>query len=314
MSKTKHKQKQPNIAPAALLRARLEAAWLGPGAALQTPEQLLAALQAASQGLKADLVTGVGLPVYAAASPDVQARLESGLLAWLGRQDGLSALESLVQRGRLSGAPNAIALRWLAAGGRAVSLSVPSAASTFHSAYVLDDEWQAAVIVLWYSNPQRNRARGMQFLIDRNPPWNGALKDAFLFPSKPPEQLLVHYVDMWAKRGRAMTKVEAAAAKKTLVTALKRNEAAKIRLPKDLVLLREQCFAHVLGLPDAPKTPAFTPEDFQALSETGQSAEDIALFEQTVARRVLMDNGQELYIDASIANQDFDDWGDDKLE
>lgn len=314
MSKAKWKTKQPNIAPVAVLRMRLEAAWLGPGAALQTPEQVMAGLQAAGQGLKPDLVTSVVLPVYALASPEVQARLESALPEWLTGLDGLSALEALVRRERLTVALQAIALRWLAAGGREVSLLAPSAESTFHSAYELDDGSQAAAIVLWYSNAQRNRARGLQFLIDYNPPWEGAIKDAMLFPNKPPAQLIKRYVEMWAERGQAMTPIDAAALKRKLVLALKQNEAAKVRLPEDLVLLREQFFAHVLALPDAPDTPAFTLDDFHTLSETGQSAEAIAHFEQTVARRIRMEDGKELYIDASIANQEFDDWDDESIE
>ncbi len=314
MSKAKRKLKLPNVAPAAVLRVRLEAAWLGPGAALQTAEQLQAGLQAAGQGLKPDLVTSVVLPVYASASPETQARLERVLPEWLARLDGLSALEALVRREQLTAALQTIGLRWLAAGGREVSLIMPSAESTFHSAYALDDSSQAAVSVLWYSNAQRNRARGMQFLIDHNPPWEGAIKDVMLFPNKPPEQLIERYVEMWAERGQAMTPIDAAAAKHKLVLALKQNEAARVRLPKDLVALREPFFAHVLALSDAPGTPPFTVDDFQTLSVSGQSAEEISLFEQTVARRVRMADGKELYIDASIANQGLGDWEDDEID
>ena len=314
MSKAKRKMKQPNIAPAALLHMRLEAAWLGQGAALQTAEQLQASLQAAGQGFKPDLITSVVLPVYASANPEIQARLEAVLPGWLAKLDGLSALESLVKRGRLTVALQAIALRWLAAGGREVALLAPSAESTFHSAYELDDGSQAAVSMLWFSNSQRNRARGLQFLIDYNPPWDGSIKDTMLFPNKPPAQLIERYVDMWAERGQPMTPIDAAAVKRKLIIALKQNEAAKVRLPQDLVALREEFFAHVLWLPDAPDTPAFTIDDFQALSESGQSAEEIARFEQTVARRIRMEDGKELYIGADIANLGFDDWDDETIE
>src|SRR5712692_2620538 len=114
MSKADRKQKRPNIAPAALLQARLEAAWLAEASTQQTPEQLEAVVQAASQGLKPELVTNVVLQVYASARPEVQAKLEKILPEWLTRRDGLRALESLVGRGRLPAEPQAIALRWLA--------------------------------------------------------------------------------------------------------------------------------------------------------------------------------------------------------
>ncbi len=167
------------------------------------------------------------------------------------------------------------------------------------------------MVILWYSNPQRNRARGMEFLIDHNPPWNGAIKDVMLFPNKPPEMLVERYVDIWTERGQAMTPIDAGAVKRKLVIALKQNAAAKVRLPADLVLLREQFFSHVLSLPDAPNTPTFTIDDVDALSESGQSAESLARFEQTVGRRIRMEDGKELFVDASIANITFDD-GDDE--
>ena len=310
MSKADRKPKRPNIAPAALLRVRLEAAWLAENAAQQTPEQLEAALHTASHGLKLEPVLTTTLSTFDVASSEVQAKLEMVLPAWLAEHDGLDTLESLVVKDRLTAAQTAHALRWLVAVGRDVHTLVPSAEGTFHSAYALESEWQAAVIVLWYSNPQRNRARGLQFLIDRNPPWDGAIKDVMLFPNKPPQLLIERYVDMWQERGPAMTPIDAATLKRTLVSALKQNEAAKIRLPLDLVLLREQFFAHVLSLPDGPQTPAFTIDDFHALSTVGQSAETLSRFEQTIGRRIRMEDGKEVFIDASLANMDFDDWSD----
>ena len=67
MSKANRRKKQPNLAPAALLRARLEAAWLAPTAVKPPPEHLAAALQAASQGLILGATTEVALAVFCAA-------------------------------------------------------------------------------------------------------------------------------------------------------------------------------------------------------------------------------------------------------
>jgi hypothetical protein len=218
MSKADRKQKRPNIAPAAVLRAPLETAWWAETSTQQTPEQLRAALQSASEGLKPEVMIGVVLPVFADSQPEVQANLEHVLLEWLARQDGLRVLEALVSQGRLPMALQAIALTWLAASGRDVHLLSPSAdESTFHSEYELDDGFQAAVCVLWYSNPQRNRARGLQLLIDYNSPWDGSIKEVRLFPNKPPEMLIRRYVEMWKERGRAMALIDAAALKRKLV-------------------------------------------------------------------------------------------------
>jgi hypothetical protein len=233
------------------------------------------------------------------------------LPGWLARQNGLEALATLVGRGQLTTVRQTTALRWLAAAGREVAAPAPSAVSTFHSAYLLEGEWQTAVIVLWHSNARHSRARGLQFLIDGNPPWEWAIKDVMLFPNKPPEQLIERYVDMWRERGQAMMPIDAAALKRMLVIALKQNEAANIRLPADLIRLREEFFAHVLALPDGPDTPAFSSDDFHRLSTTGQSAEALSRFEQTVARRIRLDDGQEVFVDPSLAKLDFDDWEDE---
>jgi hypothetical protein len=95
--------------------------------------QLAAALPAAGQGVKpGDAVVAI-MSVFAAGPSDIQAKLEQVLPAWLARHGGLAALEAFAGRGRLAAAQQAIALRWLAAGGRDVQQLTPSAASTFQS-------------------------------------------------------------------------------------------------------------------------------------------------------------------------------------
>ncbi|MEP7357727.1 MAG: hypothetical protein ABI847_10840, partial [Anaerolineales bacterium] len=180
---------------------------------------------------------------------------------------------------------------------------------SFHSAYAMDDGSQAAVLVFWYANPHGNRVRAIQFLIDHNPPWEGAIKDAFMLPSKAPEALIRRFVTVWGARGLAMAPIEAPEVKRKLLLALDANRSAGVRLPKDLTALRESFIEQVLSLPDLPDTPAFTPEDFDTLSRSGNSAEDIAHFEQTVGRRLRLEDGKELFVDASLANMDGDDWG-----
>lgn len=311
MSKHDRKQTKPNIAPAALLRVRLEGIWLRPGAEQTPAAQLAADLTAAARGLKPETVVEVALSVFQAARPATQAQLVTFMPSWLASQNYAGTLERLIQSGRLAEPLQLLGTQWLGALGREAAVVKMSGAEAFYKAWEIDDGSQASVIVLWYSNPHKNRARGLQFLIDYNPPWEGAVKDAFLLENKPPEWLEQRYIAMWAARGQEMTAIDAVAAKRKLLGALRQNQAAQVRLPQDLVPLRQQFIEHVLSLPDAPDTPAFTVEDFHTLSETGQSAEELARFEQTVARRIRMPDGQELYIDASLANDDFDDWDDE---
>ncbi len=231
MSKRQKKQTKPNLAPAALLRARLEALWHAPAAPQPTADQVEAGLQAASHGLKPETVVSVVLSLFPTVRPGIQAALDGLLPEWLARQNYLSALASLASGGQLPAALQPIARRWLAAAGREVSAVTASTESSFHSAYALDDGSQAAVSIFWYSNPHRNRASGFQFLIDHNPPWDGSIKDVFQFPHKPPKALIEHYVQVWKESGQTMTPIGAGEVKRKLLKAVLAHRAANIRLP-----------------------------------------------------------------------------------
>ena len=148
----------------------------------------------------------------------------------------------------------------------------------------------------------------------------GAGRSKTLLPSaqKMPQQLKERYVDIWEKRGQAMKPVSAAEAKQIILTALKDNQAAQIRLPREFVLEREQFFEHVLTLPDTPATPHFTLEDFHAISQTGRAAEEVMRFEEKVGRRVIAADGKEIFIGADLANTmmkwDREGWEDEDDE
>lgn len=60
--------------------------------------------------------------------------------------------------------------------------------------------------------------------------------------------------------------------------------------------IRDLFAMHLLALPDAPDTPAFTLDDFDQLAQVGQSAEAITHMEQTVGRRVRLEDGQEILV------------------
>jgi hypothetical protein len=298
MSKSRPKPKRPSLAPAALLRARLESQWHNPSAAQQPGEQLEAGLQSASQGHKPEVLLPAVLAVYAAARPEVQSALDAVLPGWLSRQGHLGPLTALAAKGHLPAPLQPIARRWLEQSGQDTQALVPKAGSRFAAAYEMDDGSQAAVSLMWYTDRHRHRATGMQFLIDYNPPWEGSVKDAFLFPRRPFHELEALVQD-WEVPGQRMQAIEAGAAKRKIIQALLANRAANVRLPEDLVMLRDQFFEQILTLPDLPDTPAFTPDDFHALSQAGQPAEDLSRYEQTVGRRVRLEDGQEVFYDAA---------------
>ncbi|HKZ68931.1 MAG TPA: hypothetical protein VJ020_02565 [Anaerolineales bacterium] len=318
MSKNKKKHTLPNIPAETLLRLRLDGLWQNPNLPGQTVEQIESDMQTVVRGGKPDQIINVMLAAFGAAPAQAKTRLESVLPHWIARQNYLDALAALLHNDKLPAELRPIVEEWLATLGRSARVAVENRVSTFHSAYEVHDEWQTAVIVLWYSNRQRSRARGMNFLIDRNPPWYGALKEIMLLENKMPAQLKERYVDIWGRQRQTMIPISAVEAKRLIVTALTDSLARQIRLPDELILFREQFFEHILTLPDAADTPRFTVDDFRAASQTGQSAEEIARFEKKVGRRIVGDDGQEIFIDANLANKmmewDRDFWDEEAEE
>lgn len=300
MSKKKHST--PNIPAATVLRLRLDGLWQNPSLPTQTSEQIENDLQTLARNSKPDQFIMVLLNTLQGTPPLVREHLEKILPDWLARHHYLESLAELLPQGKVGGEAALIAQHWLTAAGRSVGIPEDKRQSTFHSAYQISDEWQSALIILWYSNPQRTRASGIQFLIDRNPPWHGSLKDIIALSTKMPQQLKERYVDIWEKRGQAMKPVSAAEAKYIILTALKDNQTAQIRIPKEFMMLREQFYEHVLTLPDIPETPNFTLEDFHTISQIERKAEEVMYFEEKVGRRVIGDDGKEVFIGADLAN------------
>ncbi len=144
-------------------------------------------------------------------------------------------------------------------------------------------------MLFWYTNPRRTRVQGFNFLVDYNPPWDGAVKDIILYPQRPPEKAMVEFVESWKARMPQPTElITSVEAKQKILEALTCNRETHIRLPADLIANRETFIRYVLPLPDGPETPRFTVVDFDVLSQNGERPETIIHFEQTVGDQVRM--------------------------
>ena len=310
MSKPKKKSAAPNIPPATLLRLRLDGLWQNPALPGQTPDQIAADLDAVTRQAKPERDLLTLLKAYLAAPPAAKLVLAEGLPGWLESRQWLPALEMLARLEQSSADAQDTAAAWLSDVGRPVI--APTAAESFFKAFFIENEGQAAVLTSWYTNSQRNRVRGLQFLIDHNPPWNGAVKDVMVLPVKTPKALLEEFVEVWELRDTPLSPFSDAEAKRKILVALHASRAANIRLPAELIQARELFLKQILALPDLLDTPAFSADDFDALSQVGQSAESVVQFEETVGRRIRTEDGKEVFIDAATANaameEDYEGW------
>lgn len=314
MSKREKRKKSarrgPDLSPAALLRSRLDGLLSNPGWIARDISEQQSDLEVLARGVDTRFFLTTLCKAALSAPPEVQAQLQQVVPPWLKARGYAQLLAESLER-ELSGDPaRAMALNWLSAAG--VEVRQPSSrepAELFYKAYAVDDGSQAMVVIFTYRDRQRRRVHGMGFLIDYNPPWEGALKDVLVVPQGDPDSTERNMVDYWNSRGWMPLKpIDATEAKKRVLTALAANRREGIRLPRDLIAERDLFFRCVLPLPDEPDTPSFTPEDFATLSRTGKSPEEISRFEQKVGRLVRLPDGQKVLVMGAPFDEDEEDW------
>jgi hypothetical protein len=296
--KTKQNRGKVNLPPTTLLRSKLDLLWKNINNWENNQEKLEQELNDLVNKIKPSFFIPVMIKAYIASSSENQKILTQTIPPWLNRSDYLETLEKLVSNYEFDEIEQKIAMSWLETEGRDVSALIKAQEQTFYRAYLYEDSFgsQGILALFWYSNPQRNRVRGMNFLIDYNPPWEGAIKDIMYSPSKIPKDAIQDFINFWSflqDEDEEMLPLEASEAKTKILLSLLCNRDQNIRLPRDLIACREEFRKNVLTLPDEEETPKFTMEDFEALSTRGETPEHLMNFEQNVGRRIRLDSGDE---------------------
>lgn len=309
MSKARKKQKSkrstPNISPLVLLRPRLDNLLGDESLAEKDTQTLKEDLDAVCMGVKPSDFLPVLLRAYQSAPTSVQAFLDDVVPVWLAERGHVDLLCQLVQASRLNPQSQDRALAWLqTAGLDPAALREWQPQSLFHGAYRCADDSQGVITIFWYTDGRRQKVDGMGFLIDFNPPWEGAIKDIFVCGPRSPASARQRYVDFWAQRGLPMQPISEAEVKRDVLQRLEINRREGIRLPQDLIVNRRLFVAHILSLPDSSETPRFSVEDFDELSRTGESVGAIRRFEQQVGRWVRMENGENILVMGAPFDED----------
>jgi len=301
MSKKKRKKKHRNIPPATMLRPRLEKLWAD-NALLHKDEAAIAGdLNVLTKDISPELFVKTLLRSYRAASETVQSHLEDILPRWLSQSGYMDTLEELAASHALGADFQPLAITWLEATGIDPA-DIKKQPSLFLNAYYYDDEAvlgdksQAYVVVTWYTDSRKRRAQGLGFLLDYNPPWDGSVKDVNITPKWAPDRLQREFIAHWNQRDMELKSISPERAKTVILTALACNREFEVRLSRDTAKEKDTFEKHILSLPNGPDTPAFTMKDFDFLALQGKPAEEIMEFEQTVGRRIRLEDGEEIVL------------------
>jgi hypothetical protein len=294
MSKARRSGKAAPLSPAirlSALRPRLDKLFGEPWFASGEQTEREQALETLLHGLKPENVLPVLLSALVALPKHEQPGVSAALLPWLHARGYAPPLRELAARFTLSDEQQALALSWLGELGADTSQLARAEWDPFLGAYFVGNESQSTVTIFGYTSPRNHRSEGLGFLIDFEPPWDGAVKDAVRYPQRAPDTSIEQFSALWRGQGMPPEPIEAAEAKQRVLTALQQNCARQIRLHRDLIAMRDLFARLVLTLPDSPETPAFTLDDFDALARSGREPEAIQIEERMLGYQTRMPDG-----------------------
>jgi hypothetical protein len=293
---SKHQDKQRRGAGLSSLRPRLDQLLRGQEMA-RDDRQLGEKLDALTQGIKPASFLPIVIASFADAPAETQASLGELVPGWLSERGHLAPLRELLERHALDGDKRQLALAWLAsAGADAADLAQDDAWDSFYDSYTAGNPMQASLMIFFYTNRRRNRVHGLSLLLDFEPPWDGAVKDAMRYPQRAPDDAIEEFVRFWDRRGEDPQRLTAVEAKRRAIEALEHNRQSNIRLHPDLLTARDLFVRDVLALPDGPDTPPFSAADFDYLAANGRHPEALRRNERMFGYEARLPDGQKIRI------------------
>lgn len=261
------------------------------------PAELGAVLDRLTDGLKPASFLPLLVGAFAAAPDSQRALLDHAVAAWLRERGLLAALRDLEVRHLANDGEREIARAWLAAGGvTALHIQEMTPADLMIAAYEISDEAQASVTLFYYADGRRRRVRITSFLIDFQPPWEGALKDLAYHSFPDVERARDEYFAIWRANQQEQRPIAVTNATRRIWTALRQSQTERIRLPADFVAVMGEVVPFLLALPVDSEAPALTPDEIKALALSGRSPEDLTRDERLFGYQKRLPDGSILRV------------------
>lgn len=256
--------------------------------------ELQAELDRLTDGLRPDSFLPLLVGAFASAPQAQRERLDEPIGAWLRERGMLAALRDLEARRLSDAAERAIARAWLESGGVSPASEQSSdlqPAELVIDAYEIGDDNQASVTLFWHEDGRRRRVRAASFLIDFQPPWEGALKDLAYFSFRDFARARAEYFASWREAGLEQRPIAVTEATRQVWTAMRQSQAQGIRLPADFILVKGELAPFLRSLPTDPDVPALSPDELTLLATSARRPEDLRRDEQRFGHQRRMPDG-----------------------
>jgi hypothetical protein len=285
------------------LRPRLVRLFAEP---VDTPA-LHAEISQITDGLKPASFLPILVGAFAATSDPQRERLNASVGDWLRERGHLDTLRSLTPTWNLhDDLAREAAHAWLEAGGIAPA---PELALTLSDllidAYEFSNTSQASLALFWYKDARRRRVRATAFLIDFEPPWEGALKDVADKSFRTIDHAHAEFFSAWQDENLQERLIDNASATQRVWTAIRQSQAEGIRLPADFIPLMAEIMPLLHALAAASDIAALSEAETSALATSGRSVEALRQEEDLVGYQKRMPDGSILRMIRPPDNDDY---------
>lgn len=291
---------QPQLSPAVRLSG------LGPRVTrlithdLSDAHTVQAELTRLTEGLKPASFLPILVNACAGASDDQRARLEQPIGTWLRDQGLIELLHDLEAKHVFAGPARQLARAWLAAAGQSLEpLLEPVIEDLVIRAYQVGgeaDDSQTSVTLFWYEDMRRRRVHSASFLIDYEPPWEGALKDLAYDNFRDADSATRRFMSVWTKGYAMPRQIDVSSFARLVWTALRQSQAQDIKLPADFIAAAPVVLPMLRALPTHPEAPALDEDELKVLMTSGRSPEAIWQQEQLFGYQKRMPDGTIIHI------------------
>lgn len=295
MAKKSSKQNQPN--PAVRLST------LGPRLKQLATDEALAAssLGAELSRLTAGLKPASFLPILVntlmLVPDEQQERLAQPIGQWLQAQHLIDALGQLEAKQSFTGTSRNLARRWLEeAGVSPAPIEEVTPDDLFVGAYKVGSVSQSSLAIFWYKDERRRQVQSLIFLIDYEPPWEGALKDIAYKPFRDADTAMEQYRAMWEDAPDSPEEVDRSTAMQEIWATIRQSQTQGIRLPVDFIKVLPMTMPVLYAFSSYPEVSTLSQEELIAMAKEGQSPEMLSKQEQLEGYQMRMPDGSIMRI------------------
>jgi hypothetical protein len=210
---------------------------------------------------------------------------------WLQQHELVELLHSLEARYTFKEPTRSVVRALLVSCGNLDLEEVVNPADLFLAAFEFGGPSQDSPSIFWYEDERRRRVYSASFLVDFEPPWDGALKDIAFNRHPNFNEAVSAYRYTWRMSGLVPQSIDVTTVTQRIWKALRQSQVQGIRLPADFIAVLPKVMPFLNALPVGRGTVPLSAAEVDALLTIGRSPESIRHEESVFGYQIRMPDG-----------------------